>query len=90
MPFTAHGSHEMRADDSSAYVAVGLLSAAGSTEKSNASTGQWRRTSIRSNVADYQSQVGSFGVALRFVLAAGGVLTSSILEEAKRKGDMIY
>jgi len=90
MPFTAHGSHEMRADDSSACVAVGLLSAAGSTEKSNASTGQWRRTSIRSYVADYQSQVGSVGVALRFVLAAGGVLTASILEEAKREGDMIF
>ena len=85
-----------RATDASVFVAVGLLSAAGSTAKSNSSTGVWRRTSLRSYVTAYRALTAAAagssgpGAALRFVLAGGGPLSDDIRQEANTHGDMIF
>ena len=82
--------------DPNVFVAVGLLSAAASTAKSNSSIGLWRRSQLRASFAAY----GGHGAGLRFLLAPSSLIPASdpsaiavapeLLHEAATHRDMIF
>ena len=82
--------------DSGVFVAVGLLSAAASTAKSNSSIGVWRRSQLRASFA----ACGDCHAALRFLLAPSALIPASdpsavavspaLLREAAVHRDMLF
>lgn len=81
-------------DSSDVYVALGLLSAAGAAEKSNAAQYRARRAKLRQDAKRFECFSRSGHCALRFVLAGARTKTNApVLAEARREaaqyGDML-
>ena len=77
-----------------AYVALGLLSAAGAAEKSNAAQYRARRTKLRQDAQRFACYTQTQRCALRFVLAGVQTKTNAAVlaeagQEAAKHGDML-
>lgn len=86
MRAAAPQQHDVGSRD--AIVALGVLSAAGSTAKSNATTGVRRREKLREALAPFAK---STATALRFLVADGRLrLGDAVYEEARRWRDILF
>lgn len=73
--------------DDAAFVAIGILSAAGRTAKSSSSTGLRRREKIRESAVPFASS----STALRFLVANGELAAGdAVREEARTRRDILF